>query len=248
MFRKIKEKRIKRKVKEQMYKDQVTANIKAELEEQSNEDKCFNLLKLYDLSNEQSINLKLQISSIIEELESIGHPINHQEIVDEVIEQNELENLKKSGSVEELNLKYASRNLKFNEELISRLVLNGKYSSCSIDLREFQFNAGELLIEMNSKYSGIDIYINDSTNVADWTAVNMAGISYHLGNDLIQFHDYLELPIVSKVNSLRLEGKNYLSGVRIIVNYEGPVLNLNEGSKRTKKRMERASKRLEKRK
>ncbi len=248
MFKKIKERRIEKKAKRRYQEEKIIADLREQNREKTNVELCEAYLSAYQLSSEQISLLKTQITSMVEELEAINHPIDHQEIVAELIELNEFENLKCIGKTEEIELKYASRNLLFTNEMISHVKINGKYSGGSIDLRKFNFNAGELVIESNGKYSGIDIYINSDVNVSDWTNVKMSGIIYHLGNEMLQFSSFHELPQENKIHSLRLEGKMYMSGIRIIVGYEGPINNNQGQSNRAKKRIKRAQNRLDRRK
>ncbi len=244
MFKRYKARKLEKEVVREIKREELKDEL---LKVDSNYEQCLKVLAKYNLNQADRDVVIEQIKAVVAELEAIEQVINHQEIVTEVIEQNDINVTELIGREEKINLKYAARHYKFTTETIRTLEINGKYSGVTIDLREFTFPCGELTIITKGKYSGVDIYINDDVNVGDWTNLKMAGVSYSYQNDQQNYESFHQLPEVTKYHSLRLEGDMSLSGIQVRVAYSGEPIHHHGNSKRKNKRLKRAERRMEKR-
>lgn len=213
---------------------------------ETNYEQCIKLLSQYNIPSDLKDELKSQIKAIVEELETIGQNIDITDIVEEVIEQNDLTKTVKKGKAEAVKISYSVKNFYFTNETLNKLDINCNYSGVTIDLRDFEFSAGELEISVSGKCSSVDIYINRDVKVNDWTNLKASGISYSLENDGYNVESFHNLPRETYNNEIRLEGDLILGGIQVRVGYEGEILHHHQG-KRTSNRISRAEKRLEKR-
>lgn len=188
--------------------------------EMSNTDIAKAIIKTYNLERDQERSVTKQVINVIEELESIDQDIDHNEIIKEVMEQNEVTaNKSKSKTIE---IKRSGRDMIFTNESMDEINFVIKYGGLSLDLRNYDWNAGDLTINLKMTCAGIDIYVNSDVAVNNWLSTSLSGTSYKLNDNTTDTVSKLELEANYK-HTLTLEGKVKLSGVQIIYDHVGEV-------------------------
>lgn len=201
-------------------------NRKKNNQQSTSYEKCQELVHLSTVpANEVSLIMH-QIQSIIDELNAIHQPIDELEIVSEVLEQNDYEfiNSQQANLVEKsLKINKSGRELILTDEAISKLNIDVKLGGLTIDLRDYKFNGGNLLLNVHGSFSGIEIYINNDVAVSDWIENKYSGISYVCNNH--EYESINQLPKVETKHTLTLEGKIKGSGITFYIDHQGDYVN-----------------------
>lgn len=201
-------------------------NRNKESKQQTYYDKCLDLLKLTTVPSNEVNLIMNQIKSIIDELEAINQPIDELEIVTEVLEQNEFEfiNSQQAKLIEKsLKINKSGREIILTDDAITKLNIEVKLGGVIIDLRNYQFNGGDLLLNLKASYSGVDIYINKDVAISDWIENKYSGIEYTYNN--AEYENSNQLPTFDTKHTLTLEGRVKASGVTFIIGHEGDYVN-----------------------
>ncbi len=188
-------------------------------------DECTKLVSQTTVSNSDYDNIIKQISSVIEELEAIGQTVDPTEVVSEVLEQNDYEFIvSKQKKIEEktLKIKTGAREVILTNEPINKLNLEVKLGAATLDLRNFDFNGGDLLINLKSSFSGIEIYVNSDVAVHDWIENKYSGVSYNING--IDYDNIAKLDRPSTNHTITLEGRIKGSGVTFRFDHEGDYI------------------------
>lgn len=194
--------------------------------EQSAYEKCEDLVKLSTVPATEFSMIMKQVKSIIEELEAIGQDIDEMEVVTEVLDQNDYEfiNSKQTKIIEKtLKINKGGREVVLTNEAISKLNLEVKWGGAILDLRNFDFAGGDVLLNINASFSGVEIYINENVAVHDWIENKYSGVSYNY--DGVDYDNVSKLPKVETAHTITLEGKIKASGVTFRVGHEGAYVN-----------------------
>lgn len=187
-------------------------------------EKCINLVD-QKLVADDFDDITSQIKSVVEELEAIGQPIDPEEIVAEVLEQNDYEYTKstvKNGQTKSLKVSSGARTVVLTNEPITTLNLSVKLGAAIIDLRNYDFTAGDLLIDLKANFSGVEIYVNSNVAIHDWIENKYSGISYNI--DDIDYDNISNLQLPETEHTVTLEGKVRGSGITIRFDHEGPYV------------------------
>lgn len=193
---------------------------------QTTEQKCQALIQKSSVSKQNREDILEQIYSVINELEAIGQTIDEYEIVNEVLVQNDFEPLPtklSSGQEKKLKLRASGRELKFADEAISKLNLDLRFSGVILDLRDFNWQAGDLTLAVKGRSSGLEVYVNSDVKIEDWIETRYSGVSYMIDgivSDNLNNHD-----MVDSVHTITLEGDIRASGINFIYDHHGPYIN-----------------------
>lgn len=188
--------------------------------EMSNTDIAKAIIKTYNLERDQERSVTKQVINVIEELESIDQDIDHNEIIKEVMEQNEVTANKSKSKI--IEIKRSGRDIMFTNESMNEVNFVIKYGGLSLDLRNYDWNAGDLTLNLKMTCAGVDIYVNSDVAVNNWLSTSLSGTSYKLNDNTTDSVSKLELEADYK-HTLTLEGKVKLSGVQIIYDHVGEV-------------------------
>lgn len=194
--------------------------------ETNNYEKCLELIKLSTVPPVEIDAIMEQVTSIIDELEAIGQPIDSLEIVSEVLDQNEYEfiNSKQARPLHKsLKINKAGREIVLTDEPLTKLDLDVKLGGAILDLRDFDFNGGDLLLNINASFSGVEIYINEDVSVSDWLENKLSGVSYNYNN--IDYDNTNKLPQFETKHKVTLEGKIKASGITFRIGHVGAYVN-----------------------
>lgn len=189
-------------------------------------DKCLDLLKLSTVPSNEVDLLMSQIKSIIEELKAINQPIDELEIVTEVLEQNDYEfiNSQQAKLIEKsLKINKSGREIVLTDEAMTKLNIDVKLGGVIIDLRNYQFNGGNLLLNLKASYAGVEIYINEDVAISDWIENKYSGVAYEYNQ--IEYNNPRNLPSFETKHTITLEGKIKASGVTFRIGHEGDFVN-----------------------
>lgn len=187
-------------------------------------DKCLDLVKMSTVPTNQIEMIMDQIKLIIDELEAIGQPTDELEIVSEVLDQNDYEfiNSKQAKLIERtLKVNKGGRELALTNEQISKLNFEVKLGGAILDLRNFEFAGGDLLLNINASFSGVEIYVNDDVAVHDWIENKYSGVDYTYNGQ--SYNSANRLPKFETNHAITIEGKIKGSGVSIIIGHQGEV-------------------------
>lgn len=201
-------------------------NRKKEQVELTINQKAEELLKRTNVPTTEFENIMQQINSIIDELDAIGQPIDELEIVTEVLEQNDYEfNNSNQGKIEEktLKIKTSGREVILTNEPINKLNLEVKFGGALLDLRDFEFNGGDLLLNVKGSYCGIEIYINEDVQVQDWVENKYSGVNYNI--DGVDTDTLKNVQLDTPKHIITLEGKLKGSGLTFRYGHEGEYVN-----------------------
>lgn len=188
--------------------------------------KCQELLKGSTVPADQVEMILEQIKSIIDELEAIGQKVDSLEIVTEVLEQNDFEflNSKQFTPIERtIKINTSGREVHLTDEKITKLNFEVKLGGAVLDLRNYEFTGGDLLLNIKSSFSGVQVYINQNVAVNDWIENKFSGVDYHYnGKSYSSAH---LLPKFETEHTITLEGKIKGSGVSFIIGHQGAIEN-----------------------
>lgn len=201
-------------------------NKNKETIETNNYDKCLELVKLSTVPNDELNIIMKQVKSIIDELEAIGQPIDELEIVSEVLDQNEYEfiNSKQAKPLHKsLKIDKSGREIVLTDEALTKLDLDVKLGGAILDLRNFNFTGGDLLLNINASFSGVEIYINEDVAVSDWIENKLSGVSYNYNNT--DYDNINKLPEFETKHEITLEGKVKASGITFRIGHVGDYVN-----------------------
>ncbi len=203
---------------------------KTNKEDNNSQSKYIQLLKRSTAPASEHDSLLSQAKVVIEELEAIGQPIDEIEIIDEVLKQNDYEFLNskpEQGIEKSLKIRHSARELTITDEPISHLNLDVKLGALVIDLREFEMNGGDLLLNVNSSYSALEIYLNDNVAVSDWIENKHSSVSYsYLGTN---YDNFKKVNIENTAHTITLEGKIKGSSIVFKYNEQGAIINQHLG-------------------
>lgn len=201
-------------------------NRKKQNAETSVYDKCLDLVKLSTVPTTEIDGIMEQVKSIIDELEAIGQPTDELEIVSEVLDQNDYEfiNSTQAKLVEKtLKINKGGREIQLTNESISKLNIDLKLGGAILDLRDFEFNGGDLLLNVNASFSGLEVYINEDVAVHDWIENKYSGVDYCY--DSVNYDSMNKLPAFETKHSITLEGRLKGSGLTFRIGHEGAYVN-----------------------
>ncbi len=194
--------------------------------EATTSEKCLDLLKLSTVPTNEVDAIMKQVNSIIEELEAIGQPTDELEIVTEVLAQNDYEfiNSKQAKLVEKtLKINKGGREIVLTDETITKLNLDVKLGGAVLDLRNFEFAGGDLLLNINARFSGVEIYVNQDVAIHDWSENKYSGVDYVY--DEVNYSTTNNLPKFDTTHTITLEGAVKASGITFRIGHEGPYVN-----------------------
>lgn len=173
------------------------------------------LLHNYKLGEQQYNTISKQVIGVIIELEGIDEPINHREIIEEVISQNLDIEKTVNGETRSLKIRFSGQNLKLVNQPINHLEIDIKFSGMTIDLREFNFAGGALTIDVKTLTSGMEILINDNVEISQFAHLNLSGVSFT--NGATTTDNFSDLPSTYYSEKIILQGDMRLSGIEFII-------------------------------
>lgn len=184
-------------------------------------EKCINLVDKKLVTDDYN-DITSQVKSVVEELEAIGQPIDPEKIVAEVLEQNDYEFTKstiKNDQTKSLKVSSGARTVTLTNEPITTLNLSVKLGAAIIDLRNYDFIAGDLLIDLKANFSGVEIYVNSNVAIHDWIENKYSAVSYTING--VDYDNMSNLKLPEAEYTVTLEGKVRGSGISIRFDHEG---------------------------
>lgn len=195
-------------------------------EQQTTYQKCEDLIKLSTVPSTEVKQILEQVYAVINELEAIDQNIDELEVVTEVLEQNGYEflNSQQTRLIEKtLKINKGGRELVLTNEAINKLNLDIKLGGLILDLRNFEFAGGDLVLNVKASFSGLEVYVNNDVAIHDWIENKYSGVSYNYNN--VDYDSSSKLPKFDLKHTITLEGKIKGSGITFRVDHDGSYVN-----------------------